>query len=569
MASLSDKYKNNLPFDSSNVTTIISNYTALNNDVVFVNTASSALTITLPASPTVGSKIKVLDIASNATNNNITILGNGYLVGASSAYKISVVDSSLDLLFISNTKGWLVENSYIPIDLPGKPTSPSAVDVGTARPYNNAAATVTFTVPETGGVPDYYEVVSSPGGISASGGFSPITVTGLQSNTAYTFAVRSKNAAGYSSFSTSSISITTTSVPQSPTISAVTSGFESASVAFNANSTGGSTITGYTVTASPGNATATGSSSPLKLSGLTAGTSYTFTVTATSSKGISAASTASSSVTPFTASGGSITTSGGYRIHTFTGTSNFIFTGDSANIDHLVIAGGGAGGQASSNGAGGGGGAGGLIQGTAQMQQGSYAITIGGGGGGTGGSGGNGGASSIALGASTLVTTTGGGGGGGLRAAGAAGGSGGGGGGGTVGSTFVDAPGGSGTAGQGFSGGASVSSDDNNTRSGGGGGGANAAGTNATGGVGGTGGAGKDISTFLNQAGGTTYRAGGGGGSKVVSGQGGGGIGGGGAGSFQGVNHGVNGTGGGGGGTSYTGYGGNGGSGVIYIRYLT
>ena len=61
MASLSDKYRNSLPFESSNVTTITSNYTALNNDVIFVNTASSALTVTLPASPTAGSKIKILD----------------------------------------------------------------------------------------------------------------------------------------------------------------------------------------------------------------------------------------------------------------------------------------------------------------------------------------------------------------------------------------------------------------------------------------------------------------------------------------------------------------------------
>jgi hypothetical protein len=90
MGSLSDKYKNNLPFESSNITTITSNYTALNNDVVFVNTASSALTVTLPASPTAGSKIKVLDVAANAQNNIITVLGNGYNVGGASAYLIII-----------------------------------------------------------------------------------------------------------------------------------------------------------------------------------------------------------------------------------------------------------------------------------------------------------------------------------------------------------------------------------------------------------------------------------------------------------------------------------------------
>jgi hypothetical protein len=68
-------------------------------------------------------------------------------------------------------------------------------------------------------------------------------------------------------------------------------------------SNGGEPIASYTVTASPGGATATGSSSPITVGGLTDGTTYTFTVTATSSAGTGPASPVSNAVTPTAPSG--------------------------------------------------------------------------------------------------------------------------------------------------------------------------------------------------------------------------------------------------------------------------
>ena len=90
-------------------------------------------------------------------------------------------------------------------------------------------------------------------------------------------------------------------VSGSPTIGTATAGDGQASVTFTApTSTGGAAITGYTVTSSPGGFTGTGSSSPITVTGLTNGTAYTFTVTATNSAGTSAASAASNAVTPVT-----------------------------------------------------------------------------------------------------------------------------------------------------------------------------------------------------------------------------------------------------------------------------
>jgi large repetitive protein len=90
-------------------------------------------------------------------------------------------------------------------------------------------------------------------------------------------------------------------VPGAPTIGAATAGDTQATVTFTAPaSTGGAAILagGYTVTANPGGSTGTGSSSPITVTGLTNGVSYTFTVTATNSAGTGAASASSNSITP-------------------------------------------------------------------------------------------------------------------------------------------------------------------------------------------------------------------------------------------------------------------------------
>ena len=88
--------------------------------------------------------------------------------------------------------------------------------------------------------------------------------------------------------------------PTAPTIgtaTAVTS--TSATVAYTASTYTGKGAATYTATSSPGGFTGTGAS-PITVSGLTSGTAYTFTVTATSTTGQTAVSGSSNSVTPVT-----------------------------------------------------------------------------------------------------------------------------------------------------------------------------------------------------------------------------------------------------------------------------
>ena len=90
--------------------------------------------------------------------------------------------------------------------------------------------------------------------------------------------------------------------PDAPAISGVVSGYAAATVSFTApSSNGGAAITSYTATSNPEGLTATVSqagSGDITVTGLTNGTFYTFTVTATNAIGTSIASAASSSVTP-------------------------------------------------------------------------------------------------------------------------------------------------------------------------------------------------------------------------------------------------------------------------------
>ena len=245
--------------------------------------------------------------------------------------------------------------------------------------------------------------------------------------------------------------------------------------------------------------------------------------------------------TVIAATGGTITTDGDYKVHTFTSSGTFAPTSVNGMgvVEYLVI--GGGGGSASI--AGGGGGAGGYrtaIGFPVSVQ--NYTVTIG-----AGGAQNYSGSNSVF---STITSIGGGRGSANSGSPAAVGGSGGGGGRDNVASA-------AGTAGQGNAGGVGIFAA--NAYGGGGGGGAGAVGVAGTSGAGGAGGAGLASSI----TGSSVYRAGGGGGGTYNGASvGAGGNGGGGSAGAGSAN-----TGGGGGAANNNGAGSAGGSGVVIIRY--
>ena len=123
--------------------------------------------------------------------------------------------------------------------------------------------------------------------------------------------------------------------PGAPTSVVGTPGDQQVSVAFSIPVQIGTGIPTYTTTSSPGGFTASGASSPLVVTGLSNGTPYTFTVTATNNFG-STTSAPSSAVTPAIAPstpGAPTPTRGDTQVSlTWTAPSN----GGSAITDYLV-----------------------------------------------------------------------------------------------------------------------------------------------------------------------------------------------------------------------------------------
>lgn len=175
----------------------------------------------------------------------------------------------------------------------GVADAPTALTVAAA----NGSVTATWQAPDfDGGAPiTRFEATASTGqGCTTVASVATCTISGLKNGTAVTVSVVAVNATGTSAAAVSAA--VTPSVPlvppPAPTGVVALPADRAASVVWTAPKPGaGVTINGYTVTAQPGGLTCTSKASPCAFTGLSRGTTYSFTVAAQSNAGAGASST--------------------------------------------------------------------------------------------------------------------------------------------------------------------------------------------------------------------------------------------------------------------------------------
>lgn len=90
------------------------NFTAASGNAYLVNTTSSAITVNLPASPSFGQFATITDYASTFGLNACTVSGNGSLIsGSSSNQVLSLSGESISFVYSGSVKGWVAYASQI------------------------------------------------------------------------------------------------------------------------------------------------------------------------------------------------------------------------------------------------------------------------------------------------------------------------------------------------------------------------------------------------------------------------------------------------------------------------
>jgi hypothetical protein len=85
------------------------NFTAVSGNGYFVDTTTTALTVTLPTTPSAGAIVAISDYANNSEINNITVGRNGSNIeGSATNLVISNTGISMTFVYADSTKGWKV-----------------------------------------------------------------------------------------------------------------------------------------------------------------------------------------------------------------------------------------------------------------------------------------------------------------------------------------------------------------------------------------------------------------------------------------------------------------------------
>ena len=87
-------------------------FTAVAGEGYFINTTSGAITMTLPATPTLGDEVSVIDYAGTFDTNNLTVGRNSENIQGSAAdLTVATERAGFTLVYTDGTQGWLLKNN--------------------------------------------------------------------------------------------------------------------------------------------------------------------------------------------------------------------------------------------------------------------------------------------------------------------------------------------------------------------------------------------------------------------------------------------------------------------------
>ncbi|PZG12832.1 hypothetical protein C1I95_25035 [Micromonospora craterilacus] len=258
---------------------------------------ATAITVGTNDEQQTGTSVLLLPCASGPAAGCFTTNSDGSLAISSMPARSSAAPVTVSVI----TRGAAGSGSYVYASAPATPAAPTAV-------AGIASATVTWAAPADNGSPiTGYLLTPTRDGVAQSpitydASTTTRTLTGLTTSAQYTFRVAAVNAYGTGTASLGSSPVVPYTLPSAPTITSAVAGTNSATVNWTAPANGGSTITGYRLTPYIGAVAQPALTLPATptsqtVTGLTAGTTYTFRVAAINAAGTGPDSAASPAVT--------------------------------------------------------------------------------------------------------------------------------------------------------------------------------------------------------------------------------------------------------------------------------
>lgn len=254
-----------------------------------------------PAITTVKSENSKLTISFTAPTNNggSAVTGYKYSIDGGATWT-SLAGTASPFVVTGLTNGTSYNLALVAVNAAGDSAS-SAIVVGTPQltigtpglttvVIGNGKVTVTPSKGETGDAPASYRVTAAPGGASCTVTVPATScdITGLTNGSAYTFTTTATNAGGTSQPTSPTASATPIGPSSSPSIGTIVPANSKLTVSFTApTNNGGALVTGYKYSVDAGNnwVSVASTTSPIVITGLTNGTTYSLRLKAVNAGG--------------------------------------------------------------------------------------------------------------------------------------------------------------------------------------------------------------------------------------------------------------------------------------------